>query len=192
MKFLSADFWSERYVSSNTGWDLGSVAPPLRAYFDQLTVQSIRILIPGCGYGHEGIYLFKKGFLHVNLLDFVSEPLQNIQSNFPEFPDDQLFVEDFFDHQGQYDLIVEQTLFCAIDPKKREDYAKKVAELLAPGGKHVGLLFNRTFDGGPPFGGTKEEYMTYFQPYFSEIQMEPCYNSVSPRAGTELFIKLRK
>lgn len=192
MDFLSADFWSDRYSQSHTGWDLAEISPPLKAYFDQLSDQSLRILIPGCGFGYEGIYLWKKGYYHVSMLDFASEPIQKIQDQCPEFPVSQLFVEDFFQHTGVYDLIIEQTLFCAIDPSLRKSYAEKISELLVPGGKLVGLLFDRQFEGGPPFGGTKDEYISYFQEHFSDVQLDPCYNSVAPRAGTELFIRIIK
>jgi hypothetical protein len=60
-------------------------------------------------------------------------------------------------------------------------------QLLRAGGYLAGVLFNRSFDGGPPFGGTKEEYQKRFEKYFRIIKMEICYNSIPPRAGSELF-----
>ncbi len=192
MSFLSSDYWSNRYEVGQTGWDLKNISPPLKAYIDQLQNKNLRILIPGAGYGYEVMYLFQKGFTHVNYLDFSPAPLENFKKNLPEFPEEQLFCDDFFKHTGAYDLILEQTLFCAIDPELRDYYAKKVNDLLIPGGKLVGLLFNRQFDSGPPFGGTKEEYMRRFEPYFSICKMETCYNSVDARSGTELFIQLQK
>ena len=89
-------------------------------------------------------------------------------------------------------MIIEQTLYCAIDPLLRNDYARKSAELLDTGGKLVGVLFNRTFDSGPPFGGSKEEYLECFAPYFKSCSMEICDNSAEPRSGNELFIRLIK
>ena len=65
-------------------------------------------------------------------------------------------------------------------------------DLLAPGGKLVGVLFNRSFDGGPPFGGDKEEYTDLFSTWFPELKMELCYNSIPPRRDTELFFIARK
>ena len=185
---LSPQFWSERYKSCATGWDLGQISPPLEAYFNQLENKDLKILIPGCGSGYEAEYLHSLGFRQVHLLDFAAEPLEAFAKRVHDFPAAHLHQEDFFTHEGQYDLIIEQTLFCAIDPKLRPDYAKNVKRLLKPSGKLVGLLFNRDFEGGPPFGGTKEEYMTYFRPYFSLISMEECYNSAAPRQGTELFV----
>ena len=65
--------------------------------------------------------------------------------------------------------------------------------LLNPNGKIVGLLFDfpLTSD-GPPFGGSKEEYIPYFKPLFNIEILERCYNSISPRAGRELFFKFQK
>lgn len=190
--FLSPEFWSERYKQNQTGWDLGQIAPPIKEYIDQLSDKNIKILIPGSGNGHEGEYLFLHGFKNVHLLDFSPEPLVKFKDRNPEFPEKQLHVGDFFEHKGKYDLIIEQTLFCAIDPHLRRKYAEKAAELLMPGGKLVGVLFNRDFEGGPPFGGSKEEYESHFKEHFSKINMEPCHNSIAPRMGTELFIKLVK
>ena len=63
-------------------------------------------------------------------------------------------------------------------------------ELLAPEGKLVGVLFNREFQGGPPFGGNKKEYRFYFEGIFENIKIEPCYNSIKPRLNSEYFVTL--
>ncbi len=188
---LTKDFWEERYLNQQTGWDIGDVSAPLKTYFDQLKDKSLRILIPGCGNAYEAEYLYRNGFKNVYVLDYVQIPLEKLHERCG-FSKKNMFVEDFFLHKGQYDLIIEQTMFCAIDPDRRGDYAKKVDELLLQSGKLVGLFFNCDFEGGPPFGGTKEEYLEYFKPYFSKIKMEECYNSIPPRKGRELFIILEK
>jgi thiopurine S-methyltransferase len=191
-QFLSTEFWSERYQQNETAWDLGQISPPIKEYIDQLTNKELKILIPGCGLGHEGEYLFRNGFLNVHLLDLTKEPLVDFKKRNPEFTKKQLITGDFFEHEGKYDLIIEQTLFCAINPSLRIKYAEKTAELLRKKGKLVGLLFNREFIGGPPFGGNKEEYLIYFEKYFSIVEMNECKNSIAPRQGSELFINLKK
>jgi thiopurine S-methyltransferase len=190
--FLSTEYWSERYKQNETAWDLGQISPPIKEYIDQLTNKELKILIPGCGLGHEGEYLFRIGFNNVFLLDLTAEPLLDFKKRNPEFPQKQLVIGDFFEHVGKYDLIIEQTLFCALNPSLRSQYAEKTAELLCENGKLVGLLFNRDFVGGPPFGGNKEEYLGYFQNHFSTVEMNECKNSIAPRQGTELFINLVK
>lgn len=168
------------------------VSPPIRDYIDQLADRSLSILIPGCGNGYEGIYLVKKGFENVHFLDFSTIPMNTIRTQLPELPSENVHVQDFFEHRGTYDLIMEQTLFCAIDPKLRKQYAEHVHALLKPTGKLVGVMFDRSFEGGPPFGGSKEEYLELFSPIFSNVKMESCYNSIEPRRGTELFVQFEK
>ncbi|MCS7037470.1 MAG: SAM-dependent methyltransferase, partial [Saprospiraceae bacterium] len=56
----------------------------------------------------------------------------------------------------------------------------------------AGVLFDRDFEGGPPFGGHAEEYRALFEPLFRIHTLEPCYNSIPPRAGAEVFIILKK
>lgn len=188
MKNLSSEYWNERYKSSATGWDLGQISPPIKDYVDQLKDKSIKILIPGCGNAHEAEYLHKNGFTNVHLLDFASEPLKEFKNRISDFPESHLHQDDFFKHQAEYNLILEQTLFCAIDPGLRNDYVKTVKRLLAPNGKLVGVLFNCHFEGGPPFGGSQEEYESQFSEEFNNIKMEACHNSISPRLGNELFV----
>ena len=192
MEKLSEQYWKERYQKQEIGWDLGEVSPPIKAYFDKIEKKELKILIPGCGNGYEGRYLFNKGFKNVHLLDFASEPLETFFLNTPGFPKGNLHNEDFFRHKGGYDIIVEQTLFCAIDPKLRLEYAEHLKSLLRDGGKVIGLLFNRDFPSGPPYGGDKNEYVGYFTPNFSKLKMDNCYNSIAPRKGSELFIQLDK
>jgi hypothetical protein len=80
-----------------------------------------------------------------------------------------------------------------LHPSQRVDYVKGVAALLVPGGKLVGVLFNQIFDkGGPPFGGTKNEYVDLFESNFDIKIMDTAYNSITPRQDQELFINLIK
>lgn len=189
--FLDEAYWNNRYKENDFGWDAGVITTPLKTYFDQLSDKSISILIPGAGNSYEAEYLLNNGFKNVFVLDFADEPLKNIKERCPDFPLSQLIQDDFFKHKGQYDLIVEQTFFCAINPELRGAYAKHMNELLVPNGQLVGLLFNTVFEkAGPPFGGNTKEYLNYFNSYFQIKTMATCYNSIEPRADRELFIQL--
>ena len=190
---LDAPYWEGRYASKNTGWDIGDISTPIKVFVDGLSDKSLRVLIPGAGNGHEAIYMREKGFDKVTVLDWSVSALNNIKSASPDFPDDYLIKGDFFEHLGQYDLILEQTFFCAIDPKLREKYAAKVSQLLKPQGRLVGLLFDAPLnEDHPPFGGHKEEYLSYFKPHFAIKTFERAYNSIDARKGRELFIQLIK
>lgn len=187
------NFWDDRYEKGDTGWDVGTITTPLKEYIDTLSDKKIKILIPGAGNSYEAEYLHKKGFESVYVADISETPLKNIKSRIPDFPSDSLLNEDFFNLHGTFDLILEQTFFCALDPSLRPSYSKKMFELLAPGGKLAGVLFDdKLNEDKPPFGGTKEEYISYFRPYFTILAFDRCYNSIPPRAERELFIILEK
>lgn len=184
-------YWSTRYQENNTGWDIGYPSTPLRTYIDQLTDKNLRILIPGAGNAYEAEYLCKSGFSNVFVLDISEEPLAALKARAPEFPDSNLLQENFFNHSGNYDLILEQTFFCSFEPTKenRSMYAKKMSELLETESKLVGLWFKHqlTDESKRPFGGTKKEYLEYLSPYFKLKVFEDCFNSIKPRMGNELF-----
>jgi methyl halide transferase len=189
--FLDKEYWNGRYLNHDFGWDAGDITTPLKNYIDQLNDKTLKILIPGAGNSYEAEYLFNKGFKNVYVLDFAAEALNNIKLRCPDFPQQQLLLQDFFSHEGQYDLILEQTFFCAIDRKHRAAYAQHCHTLLKSGGKLAGVLFNCEFEkAGPPFGGSKKEYLDYFKPYFQIKTFALCYNSIKPREGRELFINL--
>ncbi|AKD04480.1 methyltransferase domain-containing protein [Pontibacter korlensis] len=189
---FTAAYWQQRYQQNQTGWDVGGITQPLRDYFDQLDNKAARILIPGSGNAYEAEYLFYNGFNNVYVADVAEAPLTNFASRVPAFPKSHLLHQNFFELQEQYDLIIEQTFFCALDPQLRPQYAEKSAQLLKPGGKLMGLLFDTTFSNpGPPFGGDRNEYRKYFEPYFNFLHFEKAYNSIPPREGRELFILLQ-
>ena len=190
---LSEEFWNNRYVNNDIGWDLGEISTPLKTYFDQLENKNLKILIPGGGNSYEAEYLHHKGFKNVYVVDLSETALLNLKQRVPTFPSAHLIHQNFFDLTMKFDVIIEQTFFCAINPKLRKQYALKTNVLLKENGKLIGLLFDAPlYKEHPPFGGNKEEYLNYFEPYFTVDIMETCYNSVESRAGRELFIKFIK
>lgn len=190
---LYETYWNHKYLQGDTGWDIGEISKPLKQYIDQLTNKDLKILIPGGGNSYEAEYLHKSGFKNVYVADIAKAALKNIQFRVPDFPKAHLLHGDFFDLDDTYDLIIEQTFFCAIDPSLRTQYVLKANQLLREKGKLVGLLFNIPLNiDCPPYGGNKDEYQRYFEPYFSIEIMEIAHNSIAQRAGNELFIKLIK
>jgi len=190
---LDENFWNERYRSNETGWDLGQVSPPLKTYIDQLTNKNLRILIPGCGNSYEAEYLLEKGFTNITIIDIAPELVKRLQSKFRSNQNIKIILADFFTHKAEYDLILEQTFFCALDPKLRKNYAEAMKSVLAKGGKLAGVLFDTHFEKqGPPFGGSASEYHSLFQKSFELKIFEPCNNSFPKRAGSELFVVMVK
>jgi methyl halide transferase len=202
---LDKNYWKTRWQTGQTGWDAGEPTTPIRAFIDHLVEtnadKNLRILIPGAGSGYEAVYFFQNGFHNLTVCDWAEEAIERLKKQLPELPDTQLIAGDFFDLTGKFDLIIEQTFFCALDPVLRPKYVEKCFDLLDTDGTSrnhregsiAGVLFNQNFaTAGPPFGGTEEEYRGYFNSHFNINYMKNCYNSIKPRANTELWIRLKK
>lgn len=189
---MKKEFWDNRWQSKSIGWDMGAVSPPLKVYIDQITDKSIQILIPGSGNAYEAEYLIEQGFKNTFIVEISALAIESFQTRYPNFPTANIFHQDFFELTDvhKYDLILEQTFFCAIQPEKRNAYALKMKSLLKPGGKLVGLMFDFPLVSGPPFGGSIAEYKTYFETLFTIRLMDRTYNSIQPRDGRELFVIL--
>lgn len=186
---LDAKYWNGRYVENTHRWDIGYPSPAITNYFDKIEDKEVRILIPGCGSAYEGEYLIKQGFNNVTLLDVAEEAKKRFLERVPNFQN--FHLGEFFDYKGEFDFIIEQTFFCALDPALRDNYVSKMKSLLKKEGKLVGLLFNDSlYTEHPPFGGYKDDYVQLFAPYFSSVSMEVTDESIKERLGRELFIEI--
>ncbi|MEP0480678.1 MAG: SAM-dependent methyltransferase, partial [Nonlabens sp.] len=149
--------------------------------------------IPGAGNSYEAIYLIESGFTNVTVLDIASQPLESIKKQFELNNNIKTVQNDFFQHTGKYDLILEQTFFCALEPRFRESYIEKSHDLLTENGHVKGVLFD--FDSQrtePPYTGNKEEYIKLFENKFDIIEMNRCLTSEDSRKGKELLINMKK
>lgn len=190
---LDMNYWEERWQNNATGWDIGGVAPIVFEYFKSIEDKKIKILIPGCGNAHEVKVLLRLGFTNITLLDIAPTLVEGLSRWLEGDERVKVVLGDFFEWQEHYDLIFEQTFFCALSPSLRVGYVQKMHTLLKPEGLLVGLLFNRQFEvEGPPFGGTLEEYQALFMDDFEFLRFEKSEGSIAPRAGTELFIEFKK
>lgn len=190
---LNSTFWEQKWRTHQTGWDIGYASPALLEFMSGYKNKDASILIPGCGNAYEAEVLADQGFKNITVLDFALEAIQKVEAKLNSRKEIRILHQDFFSHSGKYDLILEQTFFCAINPERRKELVEKMATLLNDNGQWVGLLFTKEFEKpGPPFGGGKEEYVSLFSPFFTIEKLEECYNSIPPRAGSELFMKMRK
>ena len=189
---LNKEYWENRYKLNEIGWDAGKITTPLKDYIDQINDKNLKILIPGAGNGHEFDYLINKGFRNIYVVDIAPTPLLNIALRNPEFKEN-LILLDFFELDMTFDLIIEQTFFCALNPNLREKYTTKMESLLKSNGKIAGLLFHFPLtEVGPPFGGSIEEYQKLFSNKFKIKTLEKAYNSIKPRTDKELFFIFEK
>jgi len=193
MNKFDKQFWDDRYLNNQTGWNIGYPSTPIKYYIDQLSNKNLKILIPGAGNSYEAEYLFNNGFKDITVLDISDKPLTNLKKRIPDFPQNKLIQDNFFNHLGNYDLIIEQTFFCALNTQLRTKYVSKIHQLLKSNGKLVGLFFDFPLtEQGPPFGGSRKEYLNLFAKKFSINKLEKSYNSIPERKGKELFINFIK
>jgi thiopurine S-methyltransferase len=190
---LDKAYWEKRYSNTQIGWDIGYPSTPIKTYIDQLEDKSLRILIPGAGNCYEAEYLWNKGFKNVYVLDFAKQPLDHLNDRIANFPQAQLLHMNFFDLNNHFDLILEHTFFCALNPSLRQRYVDKMSCLLQSNGKLVGLLFDfELTESGPPYGGSLPEYISLFEELFKIKILEPSINSIKERQGKELFFIFEK
>ena len=118
---LDKNYWKARWQTGQTGWDVGEPTTPIREFVDYLVItkadKNLRILIPGAGSGHEVVYFYQNGFNNITVCEWAEEAAERLKNQLPELPDSQLVIGDFFELTGTFDLIVEQTFFCALDLK---------------------------------------------------------------------------
>jgi SAM-dependent methyltransferase len=105
-------------------------------------------------------------------------------------------LEDLFrldpEKHGVFDILLEQTCFCAIDPDRRQDYVRMAVRMIRPGGELVGLFYVHGREGGPPWTTTAEEVRSLFCEDFDFLEFAITEHSVESRKGEEILARLRR
>ncbi|MFM8719065.1 MAG: methyltransferase domain-containing protein [Chthoniobacterales bacterium] len=185
--------WNARYAEGDTPWDKGSAHPVLSGSLTRGLLAG-RILVPGCGTGHDARALAADG-LDVTGLDISPLALEAAKSG-PgnvEFVLGNLF-ELSPDFASAFDGVFEHTCFCAIDPARRADYVRAIASVLKPGGRLLAVFFlDPGNDGdGPPFGCTRDEIEALFRPFFRVVREESVIPTFAGREGRELLMLMER
>ena len=202
-KVSKKNFWEERYTTSHTPWDIGQVAPAFVKYCRRCKslVSTVKIAVLGCGRGHDGFYFAESKF-DVYGFDFSESAIKfcNAIKEKNNLKNIHFYNVDFFTlikenkWKNYFDLVVEHTSLCAIDPLHRKKYVNLIKYLLKPGGKLIGLFFIRPQElGGPPFGTTQEEIRELFKDDFKEIEKlhhEQCLHTFTGKEYFGVFEKI--
>ena len=182
--------WNRRYEEKDTPWDKGGAHPVLA---DMLAHGALsgRVLVPGCGTGHDVRELARRGLEAVGL-DVAPLALERARAAAPVGAETYLLGDLFHlppDLHGAFDGIFEHTCFCAIDPAKRAEYVSAVASALRPGGKLLAVFFlDPGNDGaGPPFGCTTTELDGLFSADFRLLEEHREIPTYPEREGRELL-----
>jgi hypothetical protein len=180
------------------GWDLGGPTPIFNQWIETHKVP-LTICILGAGNGWDAVNFASRGHI-VTAVDFAASAVNNIKSSAKQ---NELDIDikhmDIFDlnkvFDNHFDVVLEYTCFCAIDPAKRRNYIEMVRHILKNKGELVGLLFpidKDLSDGGPPFAVQLESTIELISDYLSLIKLKIPSLSVKPRVGREAFVIFRK
>ncbi len=186
------EFWDSIYDDGTPPWDQEQAAPPLVRSIDALIAPAgTRVIVPGCGLGHEALFLAAKGYA-VTAVDFAANAVAGlrrraaaaglcmdvVQADVFELPEALA---------GGFDLLVEHTCFCAIPLERRVDYVHVAARVLRPGASLLGLFFevDVALEDGPPFATTRSDVEHYFEPLFDIQNLEQPPDSFAGRRGRE-------
>ncbi|HEY8377399.1 MAG TPA: methyltransferase domain-containing protein [Nannocystis sp.] len=187
-------FWDPLYAADAGGWELGRAAPPIEAWFLEHSPKDMDVLVPGCGRGHEARLLAQLG-ARVTAIDLSPTAIAQAQALTGPELSIAFAVRDLFTYIGrapEFDLVVEHTCYCAIDPARRADYVEAVASALRPGGRLVGLFYAHGRPGGPPYTTDRAEVERRFQRRFAIERLEVARGSTLVRHRQELLAVLRR
>lgn len=178
------DFWETRYRDHVTPWDAGRVGQQLRDYAGTLK-PGTRVLIPGCGSGHEAHLLAEAG-CDVLAIDFSPAAVEVAQRNLGRFAD-RVQLADFFafDAGAAFDVMVERAFLCALPRKMWASYATRTAELLGATGVIAGYWFFDDNPKGPPFGTSYAELENLLGTAFTRSADEAVTDSLPVFQGRE-------
>lgn len=191
----TADYWTEKYKQGRDGWELGTPAAALTDMLPRLKMPKSRVLVPGCGRGHDAALFAEAGQL-VTAVDISPEALKEAKALYGHLQNITWLEADIFEmgdkYAGQFDMIFEHTCYCAVDPERRAELVKNYTRMLAPSGQLMGVFFVVDRPNGPPFGGTEWELRERLRKRY-EFQFWGRWKaSIPSRKGMELFVLARK
>ena len=173
------DFWSVRYAAGKTPWDFGGVPSALKSFLERSSVPD-RVLIPGCGSGYE-IQAFHAAGYDVSAIDFSPAAVEQAQRVLGSLAE-RVVLGDFFTHdfgQRRFDLIYERTFLCSMPPSRWPEYVDRMADLLSPRGRLIGVfLYGQRLSSGPPFPITGPEAEQFFTKHLELVRSEAMTDSL--------------
>jgi len=197
----TAGFWDGLYAGGNDGWELGTHAPALEDWLNAGGAfeagPAPRVAVPGSGRGHDARLLARRGY-RVSAFDFAAAAVTEAR-RLAAADGVAVAVErrDIFtlgrDFVGAFDGVWEYTCFCAIDPARREEYARVLHTILRPGGLLLACFYPLREGGdGPPFPVSRADIDRALAGHFTVLEAGPPARSVERRQGLEWLVLARR
>lgn len=180
------DFWTVRYAAGKTPWDFGGVPAALKSFLARSSTRG-RVLIPGCGSGYE-VQAFHDAGYDVTGIDFSPAAIEHAK-NIIGVSGERIILGDLFTYDFglcRFDLIYERTFLCSMPPPRWPGYVNRMADLLSPGGRLIGVfLYGQSSSSGPPFPLTNGEAEQLFEKRFQLIRSDTMSDSLPLFRGME-------
>ncbi len=192
--------WNARYSDENTPWDLGGPSKVLQSVLNLGLLEGReRVLVPGCGRGHDVLELAANGHQSVGA-DFAELAIAWLNT---QATDRGLTAQgraiDIFSledaPEGSFDAVWEYTCFVAIPPESRDRYAALMTHLVRPGGRFVHAVFptHRAPDAHrPPWPVTPAEVKERFGSKWSVVLETTPTATPENRRGREVLLILER
>lgn len=188
------EYWEDIYRRNDAGWDKGRPSPPIvRMVKEGVVPAGSRVAVPGAGRGHEALLLAREGFV-TTAIDFAPTAAAAMKDAAAKAGVAMRVLQDdvfALAAHGPFDAIVEHTIFCAIDPARRREYATAIRAALVPGGVFFGLFYAHGRPGGPPHTTTEPEVRELFGDLFSIERLLVAPEGFPERVGHELEFVFR-
>jgi SAM-dependent methyltransferase len=189
------DFWSTRYQDKSTPWDLHEPSPALVWALQKFKLPKLRVAVLGCGRGHDAFHFASQGHKTTGF-DFSPSALAEAEKLYGQNENLKWVQQDVFnlnaDYFEQFDLVFDHTLFCAVDPDKRQSLVKIWERLLTEQGQILGVFFTMPKLDGPPYGSTEGEIGHRLSAYFRTDFWMRSRVSAPSRMGKELIVLATK
>ncbi len=186
-----SDFWTKIYREGSGGWELGRENPIFPALLPQLNLSRQRVAVLGCGQGHDAAFFARAGHL-VTGIDFSEAAIELARSNYGDLRDLRFLKADIFNLpanlKGNFDVVVEHTCYCAINPERRNELVQVWRSLLNDQGHLLGIFFVMDKQSGPPWGGSEWEIRERLKKSFNFLYWTRWNASIEKRQGNELVI----
>ncbi len=178
------EFWDVRYAAGETPWDFHGVPAALKEFLKDSQPGSV--LIPGCGAAYE-VRAFHEAGWNATAIDFSAAAVERARSELGALAS-CVIQGDFFTHDfdaDRFDVIYERTFLCALPPDLWPTYVNRMAQLLHPDGKLVGIFLYGEENDPPPYPLSTEKASELFCEKFSLIKNVPVSDSLPIFQGRE-------
>jgi SAM-dependent methyltransferase len=188
-------FWTEKYLTEQTGWELNAPAPALVKTLPQLKLSKLRVAVLGCGSGNDAAYFADQGHI-VTAFDLSEEALNRARDKYGNKKNLEFVHKDIFkldeSYKQKFDLIFEHTCYCAIAPSMRNNLVKLWTRLLSEKGFLFGIFFSMNHPKGPPYGGSEWEVKKRLDQHFELLYWNRWRQSLGGRQGKEFVVYAQK